>query len=255
MSGPTIVTVPCFSGAPWALSQLTALGHWPLRTMRFPDTGADIEAYADFVEAQVADLDKFVLVGDSFGAVVALAVAVRRPAGLKGLVLSGGFAANPVDSRLVRAKMAAARFLPGPLYRQLTLRFHAAALASPYDGEGDVALHAADFRSLFVANTPWRSYVTRAKAAFSVDYRTQLSRIDVPTLILTPGHDVLIGETAAAVMRHGIPDATEAVLDRTGHMFRFTHPGRYSQTIDDFLTARVDPIDTSTRPPVAATAK
>lgn len=254
MSGPTIVTVPCFSGAPWDLSQLTALGHRPLRTMRLPDTAADIEAHADFVQAQIADLDDLVLVGDSFGAVVALAVAVRRPAALRGLVLSGGFAANPVDSKLVRAKMAAARFLPGPLYRQLTLRFHAAALASPYDGEGDVPLDAGDFRSLFVTNTPWRSYVHRAKTAFSADYRGLLCRIDVPTLILTPGHDVLIGETAAAVMRHGIPDATEAVLHRTGHMFRFTHPGRYSTAINEFLVERIDPTGRSPRPPVVATA-
>ena len=240
MSGPTVVTVPCFSGAPWELSRLNGLGRRPLRTMRLPDSRADIEAYADFVEDQVGDLDDFVLVGDSFGAVVALAVAVRRPVGLRGLVLSGGFVANPVDSKLVRAKMAAARFLPGPLYRQLTLRFHAAALASPYDGEGDVPLGAADFRTLFIENTPWHSYVSRTKAAFSADYRSRLSNIEVPTLILTPGHDVLIGEAAAAVMVDGIPDATEVVLERTGHMFRFTHPVRYSEAIESFLADRID---------------
>jgi pimeloyl-ACP methyl ester carboxylesterase len=240
MPGPTVVTIPCFSGAPWELSQMTALAERQLRTMRLPDVAPNIDAYADFVEEQVNDLEEFVLVGDSFGAVVALAVAVRRPEGLRGLVLSGGFAANPVDSSLVRAKMAAARFLPGPLYRQQTLRFHAAALASPYDREGDVPLQQSDFRSLFIANTPWRSYVSRAKAAFSADYRRQLSEINVPTLILTPGHDVLIGEAAAAVMRRGIPDATEVVLERAGHMFRFTHPARYSGAIADFLAERVD---------------
>lgn len=235
MRNPTIVTVPCFSGAPWDLSTLEGLSHRPLRTMRLPEGGTDIELYADFVEEQVRGLEEFVLVGDSFGAVVALAVAVRRLAGLQALVLSGGFAADPVESKLVKVKMAAARFLPGRLYRQLTLRFHADALASPYDGEGDVPMTRADFRSLFVANTPWRSYVNRAKAAFSADYRDRLGHVEVPTLILTPGHDVLIGETAAAIMRSGIPDATEVVLDRSGHMFRFTHPARYSQVIEEFL--------------------
>jgi len=129
MIGPTIVTVPCFSGAPWHLEELTPLAGRPLRTMRLPDNVDDIDAYADFVEGQVADLDDYILVGDSFGAVVSLALAVRRPRRLRGLVLSGGFAANPVDSPLLRAKVGAARFLPGPLYRQVTLRFHAAALA------------------------------------------------------------------------------------------------------------------------------
>ena len=62
----------------------------------------------------------------------------------------------------------------------------------------------------------------------------------MPTLIVTPGHDVLIGETAAAVLLDGIPDATEVVLERTGHMFRFTHPTRYSNAIESFLTERID---------------
>lgn len=252
MSNPTIVTVPCFSGAPWELGTLRGLAQRPLRTMRLPEAGTDIEAYADFVEEQVRGLDEFVLVGDSFGAVVALAVAVRRPAGLTALVLSGGFAADPVESKLVKMKMAGSRFLPGALYRQLTLRFHAAALASPYDREGDIPLTRSDFRSLFVANTPWRSYVNRAEAAFSADYRARLGQVEIPTLILTPGHDVLIGETAAAVLRSGIPDAREVVLDRTGHMFRFTHPTRYSQAVEEFLADRVGGRPAQDTPAVSA---
>jgi pimeloyl-ACP methyl ester carboxylesterase len=235
---PTIVTVPCFSGAPWKLEQMTALTDWPMRTLQLPDGVDSIEAYSDHVLDQVRDLDEFVLVGDSFGGVVALGVAVRRPDGLRGLVLSGGFAANPVTSRIGRAKIGAARFLPGPLYRHLTLRLHAASLASPYDDEGDHPLSKAETAELFREHTPWRSYTARAKAAFSADYRCQLHRIDVPTLILTPDHDTLIGEEAATILRCGIPDSVEHVLPRTGHMFRFTHPGLYSRHIEEFLTAR-----------------
>jgi pimeloyl-ACP methyl ester carboxylesterase len=240
MTAPTLVTVPCFSGAPWHLEQLTPLAGRPLRTMRLPEGMDDIEAYADFVEAEVADLGDYVLVGDSFGAVVSLAVAVRRPGGLRGLVLSGGFAANPVDSPLLRAKVGAARFLPGPLYRQVTLRFHAASLASPHDCDGQVPLAKADFRRLFVEHTPWRSYVARAKAAFSADYRNRLGQITVPTLIITPSYDHMIGPAAARELLTGIAGATEVVLPATGHMFRFTHPHMYAGTIDEFLRAHVD---------------
>ena len=167
---PTVVTIPCFSGAPWELDKLSALAGWPLRTMALPDGIDSIEAYADYVTEQVADVDDYILIGDSFGAVVALAVAVRQPHGLRGLVVSGGFAANPVTSRLGRAKIGAARFLPGPLYRQLTLRLHAAALASPFDAEGDYPLSQRDTADLFREHTPWRSYTARAQAAFSADY-------------------------------------------------------------------------------------
>lgn len=233
---PTIVIVPCFSGAPWELEQLAPLADHTMRTMRLPDDADGIEGYADFVVDQVADLDDYVLVGDSFGAVVALAAATRRPYGLRALVLSGGFAANPVDSVLVRTKIGAARYLPGALYRQIVLRLHAASLASPHDGEGQVHWTRSDSRRLFADNTPHRSYVRRAAAAFAADYRDRLEQIAVPTLILTPSHDELIGAHAAQIMRDGIPDATETVLERTGHMFRFTHPETYVAAIRDFLT-------------------
>lgn len=67
-TSPTLVTVPCFSGAPWDATQLAALQPYPVRTMRLPEGLDSVEAYADFVATQVADLDDFVLIGDSFGA-------------------------------------------------------------------------------------------------------------------------------------------------------------------------------------------
>jgi pimeloyl-ACP methyl ester carboxylesterase len=239
---PTIVTVPCFSGAPWDLDSLTPLADYPLRTMRLPDAVDDIEEYADFVSAQVADLDDYVLVGDSFGAVIALALAARRPTGLRALVLSGGFAANPVTTRSGRLKIRAARFLPGPLYRQLVLRMHAAALASPFDREAERPLSTRQTRQLFLDNTPWRSYVARADAALRANYTDRLERISVPTLILTPEHDTLIGQHAATVLRTSVPGAVEHVLPGTGHMLRFTHPRRYAAHIAEFLAARLAPV-------------
>lgn len=38
----------------------------------------------------------------------------------------------------------------------------------------------------------------------------------------------------------GLPDATEVVLPKTGHLFRFSHPVDYAQAVEDFLAARVD---------------
>ncbi len=179
-----------------------------------------------------------------------MALATRQPPGLRALVLSGGFAANPVTNPLVKAKLSAARFLPGPLYRHVTLRFHARSLASPHDGDGQNTWSKAHSRALFLANTLWNSYVARAKAAFSADYRHRLSAIVVPTLVITPSYDRLIGEEAATVLVEGVADATEVVLDATGHMFRYSHPLTYASAIRDFLEARVEP--TTARPYGAA---
>jgi pimeloyl-ACP methyl ester carboxylesterase len=207
--------------------------------MRLPEALDDIEQYADFVQDQVAHLDSYVLVGDSFGAVVSLAFATRQPSGLQALVLSGGFAENPVTNPFIMMRIKAARLLPGPLYRALTLRFHAASLASPFDKDGQIPWSKKESRKLFLENTPYKSYIGRAKAAFSAQYADQLPKITAPTLIITPSYDKLIGQTAAKQMLDGISDSQEVILHNTGHMFRFSHPITYSQTINSFLDEKL----------------
>ena len=232
---PVIVTVPCFSGAPWDLEKFKPLTNLPLKTMRLPEEQDDVENYADFVGDQVAELSCYVLVGDSFGAIVSLAFAIRKPPGLCALVISGGFAANPVRNPLLKARIKAARFLPGPLYRMITLRLHAASLSSPYDAEGQVRWSKVKSRELFRDNTPFNSYVARAKAALEVDYLNRLDRISVPTLIITPEYDTLIGKQASKEMLDRIRDVREVILKRTGHMLRYSHPVTYADTVLKFL--------------------
>ncbi|MEU8927288.1 alpha/beta hydrolase [Kitasatospora sp. NPDC048545] len=235
LSSPTLVFIPCFSGAPWSAEQLAPYGEAPKRTLRLPEGVDDIERYADHVETAIADLDDYVLIGDSFGANIALALATRRPRGLRALVLSGGFAANPVDSKPWKALMRVVGKARGPLYRQLTLRAHAHRLASPFDDNGQVPWSEARSRDLFLANTPATSFDARLQAVLTADYVDALGRVRVPTLLLTPSHDVLIGENASKVMLAGIPDAREVVLPNTGHMFRFSHPATYATAVKDFL--------------------
>lgn len=231
---PTLVMIPCFSGAPWDDRQLAPFPGREVRTMRLPVGLDDVEAYADFIAEQVADLNSYVLVGDSFGAVIALTLATRQPTGLVALVLSGGFAANPLP-RWKGIAARASRFAGGPLYRQGTLRFHAFQLASRFDAAAEVPLTQNDYRRLFIANTPRRSYTARVTSVIDFDVRDRLDRVIVPTLLLTPQDDKLVGEDAAKEMLAGIPDAREVVLPATGHMFRFTHPDLYGHTITDFL--------------------
>jgi len=233
-SEPTVVTIPCFSGAPWDDRQLHPFAGRTIRTMRLPEGVNDVEAYADFVAEQVADLDSYVLVGDSFGAVVALTLATRQPVGLRALVLSGGFAANPLP-RWKGMAARASRFAGGALYRHGTLRFHAFQLASKFDASAEVPLTQNDYRQLFIDNTPRGSYTARVTSVIDFDVRDRLDRVSVPTLLVTPEDDKLVGDDAAQEMLAGIPDAREVVLTSTGHMFRFTHPDLYGRTINGFI--------------------
>lgn len=232
---PTIITIPCLSGAPWDPDAFGPLQDYSMKTIRLSEDYKDIEAHADDVLALAEGEEAFILMGDSFGAQVAIAAAARRPKGLVGLVISGGFAAMPVDSLLTRAKISAARFLPGPLYRRMVIPMHAKALDSRFDAEGDTGWTTADSIRLFRENTSWRGYVNRTRAAMAADYRDALPQIAVPTLVLTPEEDTLIGPEAAGVLCTGITDATEVVLPRTGHMFRLSHPTRYAEAVRDFF--------------------
>lgn len=234
-SRPTLVMVPCFAGAPWNLSQLTYLQDRPMRTLHLPNDVDDLEKLADFVAGQVKDLNSYVLVGDSYGAVASIAFATRKPKGLKGLVLSGGFAKNPITSILLKTLAALAPFFPGPFYRLLTLRVHSMQLASSFDQEGEIPWSQAKTRAFFVKETPHIAYVNRVRSIAKADYILRLKNIDVPTLILTPEEDRLIGQEAAGIILNEIRGSQEVIMPRTGHMFRFSHPGAYSLEIRKFL--------------------
>ncbi|MGM3277114.1 alpha/beta fold hydrolase [Ralstonia sp. 24A2] len=227
--------IPCFAGAPWQLDQLTNLRGRTMRTLRLPDNVHTLETLADFILDQVKDLEHYVLVGDSYGAVSSIAVATRQPKGLEGLVISGGFAKSPITSPLLKTLASLAPLFPGPFYRQTTLRIHAAQLASSFDKEGEIPWSTRKSRDFFVKETPHKAYVNRMRSIEKADYTALLKKINVPTLILTPEEDKLIGKEAAGILLNGIKGAQEVIMPRTGHMFRFSHPGAYSLEIKKFL--------------------
>jgi pimeloyl-ACP methyl ester carboxylesterase len=205
-----------------------------MRTMKLPENLSTVEEYADFLAQEVSDLDSYVLVGDSYGAVISLDLAIRNPKGLRGLILSGGFASNPFPAWKGFAARAS-RFANGPLYRQGTLRFHAYQLHSKFDATAEIPHTQEDFREFFVENTPRSSYTARVTSVIDSDVRNLLSKISVPTLLITPEEDRIVGKAAANDLLRGLTQAREIVLPRTGHMFRFTHPTLYGQTIADFM--------------------
>jgi pimeloyl-ACP methyl ester carboxylesterase len=231
-----MVLVPCFSGAPWNTADFPAWSDRVLVTASFGDEGRSIDDYADVVEAWTAGLREYVLVGDSFGASVSLALAARQPKGLKALVLSGGFARAHV-SPLTVARIGAARLLGQPGYR-ITVKYHVDSLGSHFDPPGT----AAELRELFLSHTDARTFFRRGQAVLSADQRDRLPLIEVPTLVLTPEDDRLIGRAAATELVDGIPDAREVVLPGTGHLLRFTHEPEYAAAVDAFLAETAEEV-------------
>jgi pimeloyl-ACP methyl ester carboxylesterase len=239
-AAPTIVTVPGFSGAPWNLGRLKELSGYRSQTMRLPNTPRDIDEYADFVAGRVCNLRSFVLMGDSFGAVAALALACRQPRGLRALVVSGGLVLSPTGHPALKRLYALAKWAPGPLYRHIVLRVHATILESPYDGRGEVAWTRADTYRLLKENVPRSAYLSRLKAAFQTDFRERLDRVDVPTLLLTPSHDRIARRRDMRVLLNRIPTAEQVVLPQSGEALPLAHPTQYAAAVRDFLARHLE---------------
>ena len=230
---PTVVFVPCFSGAPWDLRPFGMLGSWPVRLLTLPSTD-DLEAYGDWLQEATADLERFVLLGDSFGAAIALSLASRSPRGLVAVAASGGFACNPLRQASLAFMARNGPHLAGGLYEQVVLPFHGRLLASPFDRTGEHPWGIEDTVRLFRAHTPASDYWSRARAAVNYDLRPRLGAIRVPTLLLSPADDRLIAKRSSAPLG-GIPGARQLRLPGTGHMFRFSHPMLYGNAIRTFL--------------------
>ena len=90
-------------------------------------------------------------------------------------------------------------------------------------------------REFFARETPHRAYVNRMRSIARADYVERLPCIDVPTLLLTPQEDRIIGKHAAGELLRGIRRSSEVVLAETGHMFRFSHPTLYARQVLRFL--------------------
>ena len=72
-----LILAPCLSGAPW---DTDAFPSWPDRqliTGQLPEVGG-IENYADLIESWAKTVEAYILIGDSFGAAVALGTAYSR---------------------------------------------------------------------------------------------------------------------------------------------------------------------------------
>jgi len=132
-----LVLVPCFSVAARDISRLPQWRERQTVTGRLPNASG-IDHCADIVAAWTRHLGEYALVGDWFGALVALALAQRQPKGLRALVLSGGFARAHVG-RWTRARMAVGRAL-GRFGYPLTVRLHVLGLGPPFDPPGTAAL-------------------------------------------------------------------------------------------------------------------
>lgn len=178
-------------------------------------------------------LDRPVLVGHSFGGMLAQRLLADAPHVVRALVLcqtSAAFGGRdpawaddfihthlaPLDAGHSLAELAPARI---------------AAMTAPGADLGAAPLALA-FDCL--AHTPAATYRDTLLAMRGFDLRAGLLRIAVPTLVLAGTHDALAPSRAMQRMAHAIPGARYVELP-TGHLAHLERPQAFEAALDAFL--------------------
>ena len=217
-------------------------------------TGASKHVAADAPQslaAQVEDLEavrahlhleKFALLGDSYGGVIAMAYATAHPEHLARLILSDS--APPSLKSMVH-------LLPD-VFPDLQEQY--AAEAKTLAGDPEAAAQASlrdHFRMIFYSPEKRDAYLAHAKdlgfvpavsqAIFSApgaqdtDLTPSLATIHTPTLVITGRFDMNVAPIVSWRIAHAIAGAKIVFFEKSGHLPSYEEPDRYIQVLEAFL--------------------
>lgn len=209
------------------------LSDWDVADLSFDSWVRDLETVADAVGAE-----RFVLLGISQGAAVAIAYAVRHPERVSRLVLHGGYARG----RLVRSNTPEQREEAEMMCRLAELGW----------GKQD-----ASFRQFFTTQFipggsadqhEWFNEMERLSTSpqnaarfmreFNlIDVTSLLSRVECPALILHSVHDVRVPFEEGRLLARTIADAKFVSIDSPNHLLLGHERGwqRWTEEVRQFL--------------------
>jgi 2-succinyl-6-hydroxy-2,4-cyclohexadiene-1-carboxylate synthase len=199
-----------------------------------------VEATADALAVLLAGLDAVpaIVVGYSFGARIALRLAVTHPVSVGRLVLESPSAgiADPVDR-------AARRVADGALAERLE-RDGLAAFVATWERSPVFASHAALAPELVARQRATRLASNPAGLAASLRAAGQgsmeplhdrLGEVSAPALVITGSLDA-IGRPRAEEVASRIPGARLTILDGVGHTPHLESPDAFRRLVLDFIT-------------------
>ena len=203
------------------------------------------------MDAQVADLeavraalhlDKFALLGDSYGGFLSIAYASAHPEHVAKLILSDSPSAAMKDMVHVLPQVfpdieeeAAAES------KKLAATDPDAAARAGMRNHFRMIFYSPELRDKYMATMGDLGYepaVARAVSAESrkVDYTANLAGFTTfPTLVLTGRYDMNVAPLTAWHLAHQIPGAKLIFFEKSGHLPAYEEPERYLQVLNEFL--------------------
>ena len=216
------------------------------RSGRADDSTYTMAQMADDVEALrlYLGVEAPVLLGSSFGGMVALHYAVHYPDSLSKLILSNtapsyDFYATSMErvAELASAEqleLLTARF-SGTITLEQNIRWNKVVGPLYYRTFPPLAqLEATTARMIFGPEVA--EHVMRYELP-SYDVRAQLDTIHIPTLVLTGRYDWVTGPSQAEEILKGIPHADLRIFENSGHNPQEEETDEYVRTVSRFIQA------------------
>lgn len=224
---------------------------------------ASVDELSDDVDAlrKTLGLERVTLLAHSFGATIALNYALRHPANVKRLILvsAGASVENPYEGEkrimntLSKTEMAAYKSSEGGTggtkpcervrSRYSVLYPHYFHKLIPYEFDRGV------YTVYFDALSKKEALATDAR---SVDVKSQLQEIKVPTLVVAGKYDLVTPPDQASELAAALPVSRLVVMEHSGHFPFFEENYMFTEWVRQFMMATVGMEDDRATPgPVA----
>jgi pimeloyl-ACP methyl ester carboxylesterase len=177
--------------------------------------------------AKTASLERFHFVGCSLGGVVGFELMRRVPERVASLTFVGSFAAYPNAERQV-ATIIEAVTAAGDVGTFARERLAKVVTADTPQARIDETLEQYAQKSL-------PSYIASTKATWTGDYRGDLQRINVPTLVMCGELDPIAPVALSQEIAGGIAGAQLVVLPGAGHVTNADAPRAFNDALVTFL--------------------